>query len=468
MLTENFILMVDSYKASHHLTYPPGTDGLFSYIEARGSEEYDDLVFFGLQYYLKRYLSQRVTLEMVEEADDFFKAHGEPFPLVGWLRIVHTHGGRIPVRIRALPEGTIAPLSVPLVTVESTDPQIPWIASWIETSLLRSVWYPTTVATLSREVKRTIRGVLEATSDDVSELPFKLHDFGARGVSSAESAGIGGAAHLVNFMGSDTVEGALLVRRYYGCNMPSFSIPAAEHSSITSWGKEREVDAYRNMLTQFAKPGKLVAVVSDSYDIYNACSELWGTQLREEVIASGATVVIRPDSGDPATVVLKCAEILGEKFGFTTNTKGFKVLKHVRIIQGDGVNPESIHQILSHLEDARWSASNVAFGMGGALLQQVNRDTLQFAMKCSAIRVNGVWRDVYKEPATDATKNSKRGIVDTTTSDGDLWVTKLPRSDKGDTYINNKRSAMHTVFENGEIKKTWTFDEIRKRAEVLS
>ncbi|MBU6246647.1 MAG: nicotinate phosphoribosyltransferase, partial [Xanthomonadaceae bacterium] len=323
----NLLLNTDSYKASHWLQYPPGTDQTFFYVESRGGE-YDKTVFFGLQAILKEYLSAPVTHADVDEARGFFAAHGEPFNEAGWRRIVDVHGGRLPLRIRAVPEGSVVPTHQALVTLESTDPDAFWLPSYLETLLLR-LWYPVTVATVSWHVKQTLRTYLEKTSDAPDEqLPFKLHDFGARGVSSAESAALGGMAHLVNFQGSDTVSGVLAAKRYYGAPMAGFSIPAAEHSTITSWGRDREVDAFRNMLTQFGKPGALLAVVSDSYDIYRAIDEHWGKTLKDEVIRSGATVVIRPDSGDPVEVVHECLVRLDAAFGSTVNSKGYKVLNH--------------------------------------------------------------------------------------------------------------------------------------------
>jgi len=348
-----------------------------------------------------------------------------------------------------------------LLTIENTDPEFYWLPSYIETALLRAVWYPTTVATNSWASKQLIRKYLEKTGDP-SLIGFKLHDFGARGVSSFESAGIGGAAHLVNFMGTDTVTGALFAMKYYDQkDMVAFSIPAAEHSTITSWGRENEVEAYRNMLRNFAKPGSLVAVVSDSYDIYNAVENLWGGQLRQEVIDSGATVVIRPDSGDPATVVTKCAILLDSKFGSVVNSKGYKVLNNVRIIQGDGINHATIEQILGSLADAGYSADNVAFGQGGALLQQVNRDTQKFAMKCSAAKIDGEWIDVFKDPITDSGKRSKKGRLTLVRnkSTGEYMTVQV-----ADSYGDDWEDVMQTVFENGKITKQYTFNQVRENS----
>src|SRR6202012_4004875 len=197
---DNLILNTDSYKASHWLQYPPGTEKTFFYVESRGGQ-YDSTVFFGLQAILKEYLSRTVTHDDVDEACDFFAAHGEPSNEAGWRRIVDVHGGKLPLRIRAVPEGSVVPTHQALVTIESTDDQAFWLPSYLETLLLR-LWYPVTVATVSWQVKQIIKGFLDRTSDDpAGQIPFKLHDFGARGVSSAESAGLGGMAHLVNFMG---------------------------------------------------------------------------------------------------------------------------------------------------------------------------------------------------------------------------------------------------------------------------
>mgnify|MGYP001589368764 CR=1 FL=1 len=463
---ESIIIDTDSYKASHWLQYPPKTTKVFSYIESRGGR-HDKTVFFGLQYYLKRYLETPVTSRDVAEAKAFFAVHGEPFNEDGWMHIVHEHGGRLPLRIRAVPEGTVVPTLNALVTVENTCPHCFWVTSWVETMLLR-IWYPITVATESRHIKGIINAWLEQTSDDPkAEIAFKLHDFGSRGVSSQESAGIGGAAHLVNFMGSDTIAGVRLANRYYNSPMAGFSIPAAEHSTITSWGRENEVDAYRNMLKQYAKPGALIAVVSDSYDIYNACENLWGGSLKQEVIDSGAIVVVRPDSGDPPAVVRKCLELLDSKFGHIINSRGYKVLNNVRVIQGDGINADSISKILEKAASGGFSATNIAFGMGGALLQQHNRDTQKFAMKCSYMEADGKGIRVFKQPVTDDGKKSKAGKLDLVKSmfgTGFATVAHFTDNDGIAQAEYYSHTAMETVFENGVVKKEYTLDEVRARA----
>lgn len=450
------ILDTDSYKASHFLQYPKGTTSMMSYVESRGGK-YSSTVFFGLQYILKEYLSKPITMEMVEEAKTFFEAHGVPFPYEGWKYIATDLKGKLPIRIRAAKEGSVIPTNNVLMTIESTDKNVFWVVSWVETMLMR-IWYPITVATQSWHIKRIIHSYLKETSENAAaEIAFKLHDFGSRGVSSQESAAIGGASHLVNFMGSDTVAGVYLANKYYNEKMAAFSIPAAEHSTITSWGKEHEIDAYRNMLKQFAKPGSLVAVVSDSYDLNNAVSNLWGGKLKDEVINSGATVIVRPDSGNPTEVVLKTLQLLDEKFGSFYNNKGFKVLNNVRVIQGDGINEDSIRSILETMKQNGYSATNIAFGMGGALLQQINRDTQRFAYKCCQVTIEGKRIPVFKDPVTDPGKKSKGGNLDLIYSArGYQTVTDNPTG----------MSELKEVFVNGEIQREYTLAEVRSRSEL--
>ncbi|HET9819382.1 MAG TPA: nicotinate phosphoribosyltransferase [Rhodanobacteraceae bacterium] len=467
-LTHNLILNTDSYKASHWLQYPPGVDATFFYLESRGGV-YERTLFFGLQSILKEYLSRPVTAAMIDEAKTFFAAHGEPFNEAGWQHVVEAHGGKLPLRIRAVAEGTVVPTHQTLMTIESTCPDCFWVPSYVETLLMR-VWYPITVATISWHVKQTLREYLDKTSDDpAGQVPFKLHDFGSRGVSSAESAALGGMAHLVNFRGTDTVLGVLAAREYYGEDMAGVSIPASEHSTITAWGRERELDAYRNMLRQFAKPGSVVACVSDSYDLFHAVQELWGKELRDEVIASGATLVVRPDSGDPADIVHRTLRMLNAAFGSTVNAKGYRVLNHVRVIQGDGVNPDSIRAILDRITRAKYSADNVAFGMGGALLQKLDRDTQKFALKCSAARIDGTWNDVFKDPVTDHAKASKRGRLTLARHRGYGTFKTLALPD-GAIEANEAtlgpdwEDALETVWEDGALIRDWSFAEVRQRS----
>jgi nicotinamide phosphoribosyltransferase len=461
-MNSNIILNTDSYKYSQFNQYPPNTEIVSSYIESRGAKGgfYDRTVFFGLQMFLKEYLSKPITLDQINEAEEIVNAHGLPFNRAGWEYILKQYGGFLPLCIRAVKEGSIIPTKNLLVSVKNTDPNCAWLTSFMETAILRAVWYPTTVATYSWYMKQLILHSLKRNGTPES-IDFKLHDFGFRGVSSKESAGIGGLAHLVNFQGTDTMEALLYGRRYYNAPMAGFSIPATEHSTITSWGRMGEADAYENFLNKYAQEGKIIACVSDSYNIYDACSKIWGEQLKQKVISSGATLVIRPDSGYPPEVVMECLHILDAKFGHTINNKGYKVLNNVRLIQGDGVSYEIVGNILSRMDTAGFSADNIAFGQGGGLLQAHDRDTLKFAMKCSAILVDGEWRDVYKQPITDMGKESKKGLIDLYKIDGE-YVTK--RIDDHE----NPASETQMVFYNGIMYNSTNLETVRKLAQSMS
>lgn len=458
-ISKSIILNTDSYKCSQWVQYPPGTEYVYSYIESRGGA-WDKTLFFGLQAFLKEYMTQPVTMADIDFAEQIITAHGEPFNRAGWEYIVKEHKGLLPVTIAAVDEGLVIPTKNVLVAIVNTDPKCFWLTSYVETALLRAVWYPTTVATNSWHIKQLILKYLEATGTPES-IDFKLHDFAARGVSSFETAGLGGMAHLVNFKGTDTITGLIYARQFYNESIAGFSIPASEHSTIVSWGKDRESDAYKNMLDQFGKEGLIFACVSDSYDIYNAAKNIWGHELKQQIIDSKATLVIRPDSGDPLEVNLKLIRILADQFGYTVNEKGFKVLNNVRIIQGDGVDELSISSILGGFMALGWSADNIAFGMGGALSQKVNRDTSKFAQKASAVRINGAWYDVFKDPVTDPGKTSKKGLVQLWENNGNYVTSVEPPKGWADTAIGDWSSSLKEVFTNGIVKKEYTFEEVR-------
>ena len=455
------ILDTDSYKLSQWLQYPPKTTAMSSYFESRGGEG-DETLFFGLQYIMKKYLTTLITIEMVEEARIFAALHAVPFNYEGWKYIAIDLKGMLPVRIRAVPEGMRIPKQNILMDIESTDPKAFWVVSWLETTLVR-LWYPITVATNSYNIKQVIKKYLDLTSEDTaSEIDFKLHDFGSRGASSQESAGIGGMSHLVNFKGSDTMTGVYYANKYYKEEMAGFSISASEHSTMTMWGKENEVEAYRNMIKQFGRGG-IFACVSDSYDIYNAAEKLWGEELKQEVLDMNATLVVRPDSGDPVEVICRLLYILDEKYGHTMNSKGYAVLNKVKVIQGDGIDIDDVEAILKRATSLGYSATNIGFGMGGGLIQKnMDRDTHKFAFKCSWAMVDGVSTDVFKQPVTDAIKKSKKGRLD-------LALVVRPRGMAVKTVNQEKDrdiSLLVPVFENGIVLKEYTFEQVRNNTNI--
>lgn len=461
----NLLTATDSYKASHAQQLPPGTTRVYSFFESRGGV-HPETVFFGLQYYLKRYLEGRVVAQRnIDEATAFWKAHFGTEKVFaptarGWQHIINRWGGKLPVEICAVPEGTVVPVKNALMTIENTDPEVPWLTNWLET-VLSMVWYPMTVATQSRAMRKLLLSSLERTGDP-SLIDFKLHDFGFRGSTSIESARIGGAAHLVNFKGTDTATALMMLHSYYDEPMAGFSIPASEHSTITSWGREHEVDAFRNILDQF--PSGLVACVSDSYNVFEACRSLWGGALRDRVLARDGCLVVRPDSGEPTEIVPQVLTLLGERFGFSVNSKGYKVLDpHVRVIQGDGIDYDMLRAVLAAIEATGWSADNIAFGSGGGLLQKVNRDTQKCAIKCSAAEIDGEWHFVMKDPITDPGKKSKAGRLALVRGSEIGLFTALQDADIGGGTAQSQ-TLLEPVFRNGEVLRTQTLADIRRRA----
>lgn len=456
MNLSNLILNTDSYKFSHFLQYPPDTHGISSYIEARGHSERPDVIFFGLQMFLKSVLSKPVSMADVDEAEAFVLAHGLPFNRAGWVRIVETFGGFLPLEIEALPEGTLVRRGVPVVQVKNTDPESFWLTSHIETALLRAVWYPSSVASNARRLRNIIFPMLEKTADDPHALiASSVHDFGARGVGSMEMAAIGGAAHLTHFDRTDTVTGVLYARTFYGAEMAGRSYPASEHSTMTAWGADHEADAFANMVEQFSGQGTY-AVVSDNYDIDNAVSDIWGKQLREKVLDAGGRLIVRPDSGDPVETPVHVIKQLAYHFGTHLNAKGYKVLDDgVRVLQGDGVSFNDIGLILTRLEAFGFSAENISFGVGAGLLQKVNRDTYAFAMKANArLDASGQWHDVHKRPATMNVKASKPGRQAVVAGLGGLEAVRLD-------HLEGRENHLIPVWRDGELLQDWSFEQVR-------
>jgi nicotinamide phosphoribosyltransferase len=466
MKRENLILLADAYKYAHHKLYYPGTTQIYSYLESRGGM-FDETVFFGLQYFLKEYLEGKAfTQADLDEAEGFLLqvfGRNDVFDKSKFQYILDKYDGRLPVKIKAVPEGTRVPTSNVLMTIENTDPECFWLTNFLET-LLMQVWYPCTVATLSNQVRKVVTEYFEETAVAASApaIDFVLNDFGFRGVSSVESAKLGGAAHLLNFSGSDNLAGSAMAINYYNAKQVyGLSIPATEHSICTLLSREGELEIFRHVLRTF--PEGTIACVSDSYNIFKACEEYWGGALRDEILSRKGTLVIRPDSGDPVMTLLKIFEILFDKFGFTVNEKGYKVLPpQVRVIQGDGVNYESIKNIYQALKAQGISAENLVLGMGGALLQKIDRDTERFALKCSHAIIDGKEVNVEKSPAemdangqiTESFKKSKAGA---------LKLVKIDNTFKTVTQNEYKELAdeLQTVFKNGELVNEISFEQVK-------
>lgn len=463
----NPLFDTDSYKVSQFAQYPKGTNKIYSYFESRLGEGFEKVVFFGLQYIIKNTLLNRITHEDVDFAKKFFNAHMGVFNEEGWRYIVDTHDGYLPLQIKAVPEGTVLSRGNVLVTIESTDPNVPWLPQYVETIIVRN-WSMINVATISYQMKLILLNAFEKTSDSITpkqDVLFKLHDFGSRGTYSQEAAGIGGMSHLINFLGSDTVAGILYAQDTYNTEeMLAYSIPATEHSSTTSWGQKGEKDAFENMIKTYGGKTPFLAMVADSYDLEYAVKEIIGVQLKDLIINCGSTVVVRPDSGEPKESVLNCLKWLSDAFGYTVNSKGYKVLPScIRVIQGDGITMESLPNIVNFIVANGFSIDNIAFGMGGGLLAKHDRDTFRFAQKCSYIEINGVGSDVRKMPKTDMTKASKGGKLKLVLRDGEYYTVKddgrnLEEDQLKVVYFFNKKFG-HTK----PLFTEYTFESIRQR-----
>ena len=452
-------------------------------MESRGGK-FSETLFYGLQILLKQYLEGiAITKEEVDEAYEYLGTkHGvfgrdDVFDRTKFDYIVEMYDGKLPISIKAVPEGTVVGTKNVLLVIESLDENCAWLTNFLETILLH-VWYPITVGSLSREVKKIVlKSFMDCTTYDEATInflvDFVLNDFGFRGVSSVQSAGTGGSAHLVNFRGSDTLMASKYIRDYYNTEtIYGLSIPATEHSIMTLKGEEGEIEMMKRVLTTY--PTGIVACVSDSYNIFRACKEYWGGELKDLILSRpaepGNQLVIRPDSGHVINTLKEVFNILFEQFGYTVNEKGYKVLPpQVRVIQGDGVNLDSIKEIYAVLEAEKISPENLALGMGGKLLQDCNRDTNQFATKACFAVLEGKEVKVQKNPTemdesgnlTKSFKKSKSGrlkLVKTETG----YVT-LTSSDQG---FDEAKDELVEVFRNGEILKDWTFEEIRERAKL--
>lgn len=455
---DNNILMTDFYKCTHWLQYPKNTKVVYSYMEARGG--YSDIVeFVGLQMILvDHFAGVRIEQWMIDDAEYFITMTGgfkEYFNRAGWQRIVDVHGGKLPLRIRALPEGLIVPVKTALFTIENTDEELPWLTNWAETVLMHT-WYPITVATTSYNFNKAAKPYAEMCGEDVS--PFLLNDFGFRGTECKVSAGRGGAAHLVNSLGTDTLEGVVYARRYYGATFDApigLSVFATEHSTTTIYGRENEHAALEHFIDS-APDGAIVSLVSDSYNIFEAAKFL--CSIKDKIVARSGKVVVRPDSGEPHLISKQVMDILWEGFGGTINDKGFKVLDpHIGLIYGDGLNVHTYTRILETVvRYANYALSNIIFGMGGGLLQECTRDTHKFAIKCCAALIGDTWTDVSKDPITDQGKVSKLGKQAVYFSNGKYHTVHESKLPEGEVDL------LEVVFENGEIVKFHTWDEVKK------
>ncbi|KAJ2412424.1 hypothetical protein GGI10_003692 [Coemansia sp. RSA 2530] len=400
-------LLTDSYKASHFALYPPAQEAT-AYCEFRHGFDKDTederMVFCGLRYIIEQYVARQWTLQDVDMAEAFFRTHNfgfteYPFPKHLFLKFIAENAGYFPVRIEALREGSVVYPHTPVFQITAKD-EYSSLITYLETVLLMA-WYPSTVATLSRRSRAVIEDHYRESVDEDGwwTLETRMHDFGFRGCTCVEQSMIGGAAHLLSFDGTDTLSAAFYAQYRLNNGRPvATSIPATEHSVMTAYSSERQA----MLSTIEAYGGGVFACVMDSYDYSRALSEVLPV-VASKKLEKGGYLVIRPDSGDQVEAVLLGLRAADKVFGSV-------VVTGASVIQGDGVTPESLRHILAAVHGAGYSAQSVGFGMGGGLLQKVNRDTMSMAIKLSSITyADGETRDIMKFPKEGSEKVSLPG-----------------------------------------------------------
>ncbi|WP_248706561.1 nicotinate phosphoribosyltransferase [Convivina praedatoris] len=444
----NIILATDAYKLTHHLQYPQNITKLYSYGEARQGGRYDHISWFGMSMILNDYFTQPVTDAMIDEAQKVAEltfGNDGYFNRTVWEQVRDL--GHFPVKIKALPEGMIVPTGTVLFTIESTQ-------SWFATSLnaletiLMHVWYPTTIATNSMYIKKRLAPLVEK-SGSMENLPFMVNDFGLRGATSLESGERGGSAHLLHFRGSDNMAASRYFASVYGLEGRALSIWATEHSVATAYGEGQGEFDYLNAQLSRTPDDAPVSIVIDSYDTFNFVKNVVGSStIKERIKNRLGRVVLRPDSGDPQTVDLKILDLLAEIFGTSLNEKGYRVLNYnVGLIQGDGMNADTMIELYQTLLDHGWSSDNLVVGSGGGLLQEgFTRDTERFAIKAAyAENTAGEHLQIQKRPKTDSSKISKAGQMKVI-YDAQGKIITVPANHPG-------QDLLETVYDNGYMKQ---------------
>lgn len=412
-----------------------------------------------MKYYLNKYLSKGISHD---DIDEFIQVYNKIAPLseatIERMRYV-ADLGYLPIEVKALPEMKEYPLQIPLMTITNTDPKAYWLVNYIE-GLMLKLWYPCSVATRSKQYYDLAKRYACDTCDDDSHLPYSVHDFGYRSVSSDESAALGGASHLLNFSGSDTILGEWLLNKFYGIEKAK-SVPASEHSVMCSNGRDGEFESFERLLDLY--PTGILSIVSDTYDLWNVLTN-YVDRLKGRILDRDGKLVFRPDSGSPFHIICGddhsdseaarkgALELLWDCFGGTINSKGYRVLNpKVGLIYGDGIFYERYLEILEGMKNKGFASSNLVIGVGGLLLQNHSRDDFGFAQKTTYIEVNGEPRNVFKDPITDRKKKSHKGLLSAyheldEYNQKDQWVVKQECS-----WSEESRSELQTVFKDGKV-----------------
>lgn len=479
----NPLLLTDGYKVDHRRQYPTGTTLVYSNWTPRKSrlEGVEEVVFFGLQYFIKKYIledfeehffkqpKEKVLAEYARRINNYLGENQ-----VGTQHIADLHDlGYIPMVIKALPEGAIVPMKVPMFTMYNTLPDFFWLTNYFETLVSAMVWMPCTSATLARQY----RIILDKFANETSAVPqfvdWQGHDFSMRGMAGIEAALISGMGHLTSFTGTDTIPAIEMLERYYGAESDNEliggSVSATEHSVMCMGTIEDEIGTFRRLICEVYPKG-IVSIVSDTWDLWKVLTN-YLPELKNEILGRDGKVVIRPDSGDPVDIICGnpdgkteherkgVVELLWETFGGQTNDKGFKELDpHIGAIYGDSITTARATQICERLKAKGFASTNVVLGIGSYTYQYNTRDTFGFAMKATYGEVNGVGREIFKAPVTDdGTKKSAKGLMRVDLTDGTYTLRDQV------SWEEEKQGALKEVFRDGKLLIDQTLNEVRGR-----
>ena len=504
--TTPIYLATDFYKLSHREQYPEGTTVVYSTLTPRSNKHApwsDQIVFFGLQYFIKEYLIERfdkdffqVPLDEVLETYQSFVSKTLGKPSVSTKHLIELHKlGYLPLEISALPEGTLAPMRCPVMTIKNTQPQFFWLTNFIETILSTTIWQPITSATLAYKYRQKLDEYALKTTGSTAGVEWQGHDFSLRGMSSEQSGMASGMGHLTSFQGTDTIPAIFGANKYYNAPLDAStasSISATEHSVMCSYGQTDELELFKHLLTNVYPEG-LFSVVSDTWDFWKVVTE-YLPALKDIIMSRDGKLVVRPDSGDPVDIVAGTKvngttpeekgliECLWDTFGGIANEQGYKVLDpHIGAIYGDSINLERATEICKRLEEKGFATTNIVFGIGSFSYQYHTRDTFGFAVKATAATVNGEERMLFKDPKTDdGTKRSQRGRIvvahkkdvlaknpdfDFSTLTGNQSDNNLLWKDglyEAEAYYSDW-NALQTVFLNGQLLVDESLATIRER-----
>lgn len=480
------MLLADFYKVSHREQYPVGTEKVYSTWTPRTSRKdgINSVVSFGFQAFIKEYLIDyfndnffnRNRQDVIEEYIRIIKnTLGKS--VVDYQHISDLHDlGYLPIKIMALPEGTVSPIRVPILTIENTHPKFFWVTNFLETLMSCQLWTPTTSATIAHQYREVLDKYAEETNGDLSGVQFQGHDFSMRGMGCLEAAKLSGAGHLLSFTGTDTIPAIDYLEKYYNTNVENelvgTSIPATEHSVMCAYGKGNEFEAYKNLVTNIY-PSGFASIVSDTWDLWKVLNEII-RPLKNEIMNRDGRIVVRPDSGDPVLIVCGnpdgeseferkgVIEILWDIFGGTITEKGFKQLDtHVGCIYGDAITIERCEEICKRLKAKGFASTNMVYGIGSYTYQYNTRDTFGFALKSTYAVINGEEQMLFKDPVTDnGIKKSQCGLVAVVKTNGVLdFVDHLTQFG----FDNIENNEMLVVFENGKLVTEYSLKDIRNR-----